>query len=143
MDINIYRISRCFGNCKTIEFTNSYKRSGVIIYKHQLSSTQLQLITCFLTVISTLNIYPVEVRKRSTSSSDEPEDEPVNTDPQSIGMAVAAAAPVAASLSQKTHDSVGAADLEKVTDYAPEKEISGDIGKVICILYNTHHNMFV
>ena len=53
-------------------------------------------------------------------------------------MAVAAAtAPAAAvPLSQKTHDSVGAADLEKVTDYAPEKEISGDIGKVnISILY--------
>ena len=45
-------------------------------------------------------------------------------------MAVATAAPATAPLSQKTHDSVGAADLEKVTDYAPEKEISGDVGKV-------------
>lgn len=50
--------------------------------------------------------------------------------PQSILMAVATAPAAAAQLSQKTHDSVGAADLEKVTDYAPEKEISGDIGKV-------------
>ena len=45
-------------------------------------------------------------------------------------MAVATAAAATAPLSQKTHDSVGAADLEKVTDYAPEKEISGDVGKV-------------
>ena len=45
-------------------------------------------------------------------------------------MAVATAAAAAAPINQKTHDSVGAADLEKVTDYAPEKEISGDIGKV-------------
>ncbi|XP_065885939.1 huntingtin-interacting protein K-like [Dysidea avara] len=51
-------------------------------------------------------------------------------------MAVAAAtAPAAAvPLSQKTHDSVGAADLEKVTDYAPEKEISGDIGKAVSLI---------
>lgn len=45
-------------------------------------------------------------------------------------MAVATAAAATAPISQKTHDSVGAADLEKVTDYAPEKEISGDVGKV-------------
>ena len=55
-------------------------------------------------------------------------------------MAVATAAAATAPISQKTHDSVGAADLEKVTDYAPEKEISGDIGKVglVFILNNQH-----
>ena len=59
-------------------------------------------------------------------------------------MAVAAAAPAAvAPLSQKTHDSVGAADLEKVTDYAPEKEISGDIGKVMITLFYIIHTIFM
>lgn len=55
-------------------------------------------------------------------------------------MAVATAAAATAPLSQKTHDSVGVADLEKVTDYAPEKEISGDVGKVnSLIILNKPH----
>ena len=57
-------------------------------------------------------------------------------------MAVATAAPAATPLSQKTHDSVGAADLEKVTDYAPEKEISGDVGKVESkVILNKYHRV--
>ena len=55
-------------------------------------------------------------------------------------MAVATAAATTTPLSQKTHDSVGAADLEKVTDYAPEKEISGDVGKVESkVVLNKYH----
>jgi len=55
-------------------------------------------------------------------------------------MAVATATAATAPISQKTHDSVGVADLEKVTDYAPEKEISGDIGKVNGqIILNKYH----
>lgn len=45
-------------------------------------------------------------------------------------MAVATVTAATPPVGQKTHDSVGVADLEKVTDYAPEKEISGDVGKV-------------
>lgn len=33
----------------------------------------------------------------------------------------------------KTHDSQSAASLERVTDYAEEKEIVGDFGKVVDI----------
>lgn len=41
----------------------------------------------------------------------------------------------------KTHDSQSAANLERVTDYAEEKEIVGDFGKV-SNLYSRCRNYF-